>query len=258
MKARWLWESWALLAVAGIVAMEAFAILFGRMFLIPKLQYFSRQDWMRGGDSTAAACLSWASAFLRSLGEVCDHTILTILAFAGLWGLFEWRVRSENKSLMRLAGFGTLALALMVILVLTSAALIVSMQLAIPGIVTRPPEQVVQQQVSKIDDAVGALEQSVAKRRWPAAGQEVGRASREMNKLASLGAAAPALSALHDQAKINEFRARLTAANDCLQKARDAILTSDWDLLRSELQEFRRQYAAIHEAATAIRPAAGR
>ena len=41
------------------------------------------------------------------------------------WGLFEWRVRSENKPFMRLSALGTAALGLTVGLVVVATAVMV-------------------------------------------------------------------------------------------------------------------------------------
>jgi CHASE2 domain-containing sensor protein len=55
------------------------------------------------------------ASFLETSKRVTDHyTTWLLLLAAVLGGLFEWRVRSENKSFIRLSAWGTVAVGLLV------------------------------------------------------------------------------------------------------------------------------------------------
>ena len=46
--------------------------------------------------------MSWMISFLQSMNYATqNYTTLLVLGAAVLWGLFEWRVKSENKPFMR-------------------------------------------------------------------------------------------------------------------------------------------------------------
>jgi hypothetical protein len=62
--------------------------------------------------------------------------LITLVAI----GLFEWRVRSENKAFIRSAALGTVATALLIISVLMTSSMLVAFELGAPqvGRMTRP------------------------------------------------------------------------------------------------------------------------
>jgi hypothetical protein len=237
MKARWLWSSWALLVVIGLVAMELFFITFTVIYLVPKFDYFSRHGWIQSDESTPAAFISWAHRFLDNLKATSQYTTWLLLALAALWGLFEWRVRSENKSLMRLAAFGSAALGLMLVITLLSAALIIPLQTGIDEIVRHPPERMLKEQVENVDAAVNALQTALEKRDWNALSEQTPRVYRGIDDLTRLGAAA-------------EFKGQLNSAKKCLQRAEEAIARRDASGLDAELREFQKLYAPVRETAT--------
>jgi hypothetical protein len=115
MKAKWVWSSWAHIALAGVIALEALFITFMVIFIIPRFQLLLREgliDPVIVHDST----VSWLPAFLGRLSAVTGgYTTWLLLGFAAAWLLFEWRVRGENKPLIRLSLLGTAAVALTVV-----------------------------------------------------------------------------------------------------------------------------------------------
>ncbi|HLN27226.1 MAG TPA: permease prefix domain 1-containing protein [Gemmataceae bacterium] len=237
MKAKWLWSSWALLVVVGLLALEIFTILFGVTYLIPKYQKFARNGWLGNDASSTSAFISWAQSFQNHLADTCRHTTWLFLGFVGLWGLFEWRVRSENKSMMRLASLGSGAFGLMVVIVLMSAALTIPLILAIPNIATPPPEQmllVLNHRVTTIDRRIDDLEEAVVQKNWNAA--------RELTHHIFLE-----IDLLHCNA-LAVFQEQLATAENHLQNAKEAILKQDTKRLQDELQHFRKAYAPVHDA----------
>jgi hypothetical protein len=240
MKAKWLWDSWALIAVLGVLATEVLCIMFSVVYLIPKYQYLTREGWLQSDNSNVAALLNWSRSFLGSLERVCDFAIWLALGAAVGWGLFEWRVRGENKSSMRLAMLGSAALGFLVVIALMSGALIVSFEVAIPEIVSRPPERILREHVRNIDASIAALELALAKRDWNAIWDETARVQDRIDTLAHLGALAA-------------FKPQLNSAKKCLERAQEAIPRQDPSGLEAELREFRKLYAPIHDAAKAER-----
>jgi hypothetical protein len=241
MKAKWLWSSWALLVVIGLIAMELCYITFSVIYLVPKFEYLSRHGWVQSDESAAAAFISWAHRFLSNLKAATEYTTWLVLALATIWGLFEWRVRSENKSFMRLAALGSIALGLMLVIALLSAALIIPLQLAIPEIMGHPPERILKERVDSIDASVDGLQVAFENRDWNALSEQTLRAYRSIDDLTRLGAAA-------------QFRPQLNSAKKCLQQAQEAIARQDLRQLDAVLREFRKLYAPVREAAMTAGP----
>jgi hypothetical protein len=235
MKAKWLWSSWAFLAVLALLALELFSITFGVVYLVPKYQYCFQKGWIQSENSAVTAFLSWARSFLQRLELVADYATGLALAAAVAWGLFEWRVRGENKSFMRLALLGSDAVALLIILALMSAALVISFEIAIPEIVSLPPQRIFKQQVTRIDATLAAVEMAQAEKDWQAALQATARLLREIESLSHVGAAAA-------------FEPHLKGAKKSLERALEAIQKLDAKALDIHLQEFRHHYTPIHDA----------
>jgi hypothetical protein len=77
--------------------------------------------------------MSWMLSRLDDFHAVAEETTWLVLFAAVAWGLFEWRVKSENKTMMRLSVLGTVAVALMAVVWLTVATLLISFCLAWPA-----------------------------------------------------------------------------------------------------------------------------
>jgi hypothetical protein len=77
------------------------------------------------------------------------------------WGLFEWRVKSENKPFIRQSLLGTVAVALMVVVILMAGSLTISFILAVPNNRMARPWAV--EQVTAIDTAINGLEAALEK-----------------------------------------------------------------------------------------------
>src|SRR5262249_34276760 len=112
MRAKWLWTTWAYLAAVGVIALEVMWITFAVMYRGPKFCKLM-QDGLIGPAILDEHGVAWGVSFLRRLSvAVGDYTALWILGAAAAWGLFEWRVHSENKPFMRLSALGTAGVAL--------------------------------------------------------------------------------------------------------------------------------------------------
>ena len=182
MRAKWLWATWAYLAVAGVIVLEVLCFTFATWFLVPKFL----QD--HAGRVVDPVILTAGMAWLpRSCGpEVGGGRRDMVLLAAVGWGLFEWRVRSENKPFMRLSALGTVALGLLVVGDPRRGSLVIPFCLGMPatGRIARP---FAVQQVASIDTSVGALEQALAKQDWEVMQEHANLASRALARLEERG-----------------------------------------------------------------------
>ena len=133
MKATWLWTTWAHLALAIVIALEIAWIGFAVVFLIPKFQKLLADGFINA-TLIQQSDVSGMPGFLNRISDVTGHyTTWMVLLAAVAWGVFEWRVRSENKSFMRLSALGTAAVALMGLAVMIAASLIIPYMLSAPA-----------------------------------------------------------------------------------------------------------------------------
>jgi len=126
MRAKWLWTTWAHLALLLVVTLEVLFITFTVLFIIPKFQRLVL-DGIIDPAIVDGSNVSWMPAFLNRLrGITGPYTTFMVLGAVAAWGLFEWRVRSENKSFMRLSALGTVVVGLMMVVWLTAGSLVIS------------------------------------------------------------------------------------------------------------------------------------
>ena len=120
MRAKWLWSSWANLTLSLVIALELLFIAFNLYFIFPKFQGLLGAGFI-DGEFLRKLGNSWMLTFLERLRNVeVNHGWSILLAAAAAIGLFEWRVKGENKSLMRFSALGTSALGLfLVVMVMT-------------------------------------------------------------------------------------------------------------------------------------------
>ena len=165
MKAKWLWTTWAYLAVAGVLVMELFFILFSKIYLLPKIQKI-RSDGILTFDDTTWPAISWLFSFLDRLQWVCERLGWWLLLLtAVLWGLFESARTQREQAVHAVGGLGTAAIGLMVVVVLTAGSLELPFMVGLPPIVRQ------QHQLKRGDGSTAltsrlALEQALAKGDW--------------------------------------------------------------------------------------------
>jgi hypothetical protein len=246
MKAKWLWMTWAYLAVVGVIAVELFSIAFTNIFLIPKMHKLQR-DGVFTLHESVAPLVSRLFAFLDGLQWVCDRLMWwIILSVAVVWGLFEWRVRGEHKPFMRLAALGTAAVALSVVVAIMTGSLSIPFMVGVPPLVRTQKQYAAREEVTAADASVSALEQALAKKDWEAAAEQANRASAELEKLD------PNLYTLIDPwetGALDKMQAHLKAAKDGLADALQAARDKDAERVREALKKFREAFAPVQDAA---------
>jgi hypothetical protein len=248
MRAKWLWATWAHLALAGVIALAVLWLTFANAFLVPRFERLVR-DGIIDPAVFQEHGMSWALSFLRALSHVGGHstTWLLLLAAAAV-GLFEWRVRSENKTLIRLSAWGTVAVGLLVAGVLTAGSLVIPYQLAAPatGRIARPYAL---QQFAAIDTSLAALEQALAKKGWEEIQERTNQASQALDRLVGSAAALGSLTPHDGPPGVDDLRAQLRSAGAYLSEAQQAARDKDESRFQAALRKFREVYGPVREAA---------
>jgi hypothetical protein len=126
MRAKWLWSTWAHVALGVVIVLEVLFLTGAEVFLIPKVRVILQNI---GADPPYFA----RNAFI-GLNWLADNVTWFLLLAAAVWALFEWRVRSENKPLIRLSAFLTGAVGLMVGIMFTAAAMTIPLLVVMPAV----------------------------------------------------------------------------------------------------------------------------
>jgi hypothetical protein len=245
MRAKLLWLSWATLALGMVICLEMLFIEFNVYFIFPKFRVLGDQGFI-DADFLRQAGGSWMPAFLARLrGVVEDHGRPILLAAAAAIGLFEWRVKGENKSLMRFAALGTSALGLLLVVIAMSVSLVVTLCVAMPehGPLVRPWAL---EQVASIDAAIDGIEQSQAKKEWDIMRGRAEQASTAMERLAR-GPAIHSLSGWSPSPTRAELRDSVQATRENLLDVENAIRNQDEGRLSTSLQKLRSAYEPVHD-----------
>lgn len=246
MRAKWLWTTWAHLALLVVIALQALFILGTLIFIVPKYQELMAQrlidiEELRDGATWIKSCflgvLRVANFFFHNWGWL----LLPIV----LWITFEWRVRSENKSYMRLGGLGTVSIALTVVIWLLAGSLLLLTGIGVPG--AGPATRgIAIDQVSQLNAAVSALDDAVAKEDWQ---RMLEHATAAQNSMARLHRSIPELATPKEPGSPDQLRAIATASRDLLNKLTLAIHYKDLETVQSCLRDFPEVFQPVREAA---------
>src|SRR5439155_10312639 len=97
---------------------------FNVIFIVPKFQRLT-VDGIIDAPALQEHGFGWMFGFLNGLSYIGGHyTTFIVIGAAATCALFEWRVRSENKSYIRLSALGTVAVGLMVVVTLQMGSMV--------------------------------------------------------------------------------------------------------------------------------------
>jgi hypothetical protein len=233
MKAKWLWSTWAHLAVVAIVVLEILFCWFSMLYLVPKIKKLQADGLLERADGELMAFLY---NFLGKFSGMVDHiNALVVLVAAALWGLFEWRFKGENKTFIRLSVLGTIGAALMVVIFLLACSMVIPNLVSMPGLERPPVRPWVKQQVEHLDVEMGKLKTAMEQPDWVMAS----RHAEDVGATLRFAGSRKWLDAL----KVNvrpgdDLEVAEKAAWDALRKVDQAIQKQDRVAVGKGLEEF--------------------
>jgi hypothetical protein len=137
----------------------------------------------------------------------------------------------------------------MAVVMLTGAAVVLPVAAGLPAMNARAPEPIVVNQTEYIDTSVTAMEEAMARKDWDAMQKHAAEAASAANSLERMGATAPTLASLHEQAKVDDLRVQLKTSRESLQDAQMAIFSKDASRLEAAMRKFHAAYGSVRSAA---------
>jgi len=248
MKAKWLWTTWGYLALGLVILLQALFLTFLNIFIVPRFQLLARHGFM-DASSVEAHDLSWMVNWPVKLHDwTSNHTTLVLLLALAATGLFEWRVRSENKNFMRVAALGTVAIALTIILVLMTGSMLIGFEIGAPRVepMTRPWAV---EQVGSMSKSLTAIEQALAKRDWSEVEKQTDTAGDSLRQL-SEGPALASLTRQNEAPSVEELRVQLNLAREELGAVHQASAAKDTSRLENALLQLQEAWSPLQAAAS--------
>ena len=242
MKTNWLAAAWA--HCMFMIATEIGWIIFALLFLVPKFQKLT-DDGVVDPALADDPALAWMFPYLDRLHEIgWKYGVWLALAVLALAVLFEWRVKSERKMVLRLAAWGTLAACLTVVSVLMAASLALPQLLSGP-VASRMAITFSKVQVDRLGMSIVELEQAMTTKDWDAMEEPAKRAAQALYNLDRAG---PALRTVWSPKllTLEELRALVREAG---AELRQAISANDAAQMEPALKKLRRAYGPLREGA---------
>jgi hypothetical protein len=190
--------------------------------------------------------VGWMPGFLHKLRDLGEHATLMLFLTVVAVGLFEWRVRTENKAFVRLSALGTVAVGLMVAVIFIVGSLVIPTTLAMPAVgkMTRPWAV---EQMTTVDNSVSGVEAAAAAKKWDEARDQAAKASTALTRL-SVGPALTSLTRSNELRELDDLRAQLATARERFGQTEQAIAARDAGRVETALKEFREAYGPLQSA----------
>ncbi len=234
MKARWLWTSWAYIAL-GLTAVFEIVFLTGvPIFLLPKYRDIFHDGWIGDGPDTNGIVL-WSKNFLTTLNDVATLTPYVLIATVVFGSFSSGGCGVRIKHSCAFSALGTITAGLMVPVIFTGAAL------TLPFLVALSPANVFENAERHARDDLAALDGEVI---------QLDRGDAERAAILpwhNLDAAAIILS--REQTQIASLRTRLQEVRAAVREIRDASSSNDKTRVNAALQKFHAAYDPIRQFA---------
>lgn len=246
MKAKWLWASWTYLMVVGIIVLEVLFCFFSMIYLLPKMKKL-QQDGFMANDENSRPVITWMFDFLYGAADAIDKCFWWIvLGLVTLWGLFEWRVRSENKPFMRLSALNTLALGMLVVVVIMSVSMTLPFLVSMPAVGKMTKPWMVQQ-LTIIDSSLAAARAAANNADRPEMDKEFKKISTALKQL-SEGPVFTTWMQWGDQATVQLLEKSVVTTQQEVRRALDGLGNKDDSILLPFIQAIEKASEPLREA----------
>jgi hypothetical protein len=250
MKAKWLWITWAHLALVLIIALEVLFIGGAVVLVLPRFRHFYDRGWI-GTTENYPVVERWALDYFTAVLAAIQNWGWWVIPLALLWILFEWRARGENKSTIRLSLLGSAAVALLLVSLLTASFMILPMAAEMPRVANRDQTPDVKNYLADLDASLPALESAMATKDWTKVQSTLSITSQAVYKLSGTGTSAPVLVSAQQPEKTSALRTQLTGAMHAMSNAQVGAYHHDTAAVDDAIRQAR---ALLDQLRPASRP----
>jgi hypothetical protein len=251
MKVRWIWTTWAHVMLLLTIGM-GLAFTYGcAIFLVPKYKELGKEGWFNAaGMADVEALMQWATHTLSGVLGILQNDAWIGIGLLVIWGLFEWRVRSENKTYMRLAGLGTLAVGVLTAAFLTAVAMILPQLVALsPAYRADRAYGIAREQLAVVDSTLQSLDAAPPEKDWDQAWHRVLVLRQAIRAVGESG-----YSAWTAPEEVERQKDENRRAQEVLHDAADACQYRAKAQFEADMVTFRQMYAAMRPPSTSGRP----
>jgi hypothetical protein len=228
--------------------LQALFLAFTNIFIVPRFELLTRHGVVDPA-ILEQHDLSWMLTWLVNLHELTgQHTTLVLLLAVVAIGLFEWRVRGENKAFIRVAALGTVAVTLMIVSAFMSSSMLIAFELGAPPL-SRMARPWAVEQVGSMSKSLGAIEQALTKKDWSEVEKQVEAAANFLRVLAQ-GPALASLTRWHEAPSVEDLRAQLDLAREELRAVQQASAAKDTSHLETALLRLQEAWSPVQAAAS--------
>lgn len=246
MKAKWLWASWTYLMVVGIIVLEILFCFFSMIYLLPKIKKL-KVDGFLMTDEHSRSAVTWMFEFLVGVADTIDKWFWwVVIGLLAVWGLFEWRVKSENKPFMRLSALNSLALGMLVVVVMMSVSMVLPFLLSVPAVGKMTKPWMVQQ-ITIIDSSLIAAREAAKKADRPEMDKEFKKISTALKSI-SEGPAFTTWMQWGDQSTVQLLGKSVETTQAEVKRALDGLGNKDDSILVPFVQAIEKASEPLREA----------
>jgi len=190
MKSGWKWSFVATAGLFFVIATQVAFIMCMSTFVLPRIEFW--YTWYNLGSDPHVLSLSALHA-ARLLGADSWVAWTLVGLFVAAWALFEWRSKSENKTLVRL---GVGAFVAVVLMPAVWFATVVALANAGPPTVRGDMQPIFASRFRDADTAMADLKRAIAAENWRTAGDRMHDIVLALQPLRQWREAAPILVAM--------------------------------------------------------------
>ncbi|MBL8821585.1 MAG: hypothetical protein JNJ77_03285 [Planctomycetia bacterium] len=251
MKAKWLWATWTYLMVVGIIVLEILFCFFCMIYLLPKMKKLKHDGFIPVPDD-ARSIVNWMFDFIYGVASTIDQWFWwSVLGFAALWALFEWRVKSENKPFMRLSVLNSMALGLLLVVVIMSVSMILPFLLSTPALGRMTPASMVQQ-LESIDTSLIEAQLAAKKNDELAVAFQLSRVTYSLSALSN-GPAFSAWLQFADQPTTDVLAKSIEKTKAQIEAANLTISNGDTKALVKSIESIQQAFEPVRAAVKRVR-----
>lgn len=239
MKAKWLWTTWVHLALGVVIGLGALFVYMFQTFFAPRIEYLAHERWLTVEGPDAAGISKVLLPFIGGIANIRDNWVWWVIPLLVAWCLFEWRARTENKSLIRLSAMSFVAAVLTAVVCLLSLSVTATLNMGLYNVHRRNPEPDVRTAITELEATLPSLETALAAKNWPAVESSMRKVAQPLWRLNGVGASASVLVSMRESEAVTAVRTQLAKASRAAAENQLAAYNHDESAIEDTVRQAR-------------------